>query len=221
MPRNKLSLVLENPNIPADVLIPRDEDVARMKHVIETDSLLVPGKLVCQAAGHCALGALLFATGIPNVVLAHESGSPFDFSRDSAQRLYDWYRLDSDVANMIVSINDTPALTYFGVSGYNLLHPVQHEPGALDPELVGIAESQYAPTQAEITARRQAILDAIDFGIGTQRAFGVQSRWPQFEYSEYWAEQKYDYHRTWETPRRQMNAKFQRYSPSIPEVEAN
>jgi hypothetical protein len=224
--KNRLSLVLENPNIPADVKIPREEDVERMRKVIEADSLLVPGKLVCAAAGHCAVGALIFATGISNTRIARESSSPVEFSRTIAQRLYDWYRLDMDVATFITTLNDIPALKGMGqTKPYGQY--AQHLPDALDAELAEAYERSeislahvYAPADEEIEARRTVVLDGINFATTAQRELGVESGWMQFGYDEFrLTNGHYDritgaYVRT---PRVDLTERLADYEPALPQ----
>lgn len=107
--REVLSLILPNPNIPAERTIPNDDDVQRMVQVIEAEPLLISGQLVCRSAGHCAMGALMFAAGITNEEMATD-GIANDVSEEQpeyvARRLYDWYRLDQEVAIAIMNAND-------------------------------------------------------------------------------------------------------------------
>lgn len=165
-----MSLVLENPNIPADVKAPRDEDVARMKQVIEADALLVSGQLVCAAAGHCAMGSLLFATGMSNARLAEEASTPTEFSKEAAQRLYDYYRCGHALAERIVTVNDA-------VAGYAR---TEHAESDLDPELQAMnVQRLLAPTDDEIARRKQRVIETIEEGVAYERLMGDESLWPQ------------------------------------------
>jgi hypothetical protein len=163
---NQMSLVLDNPNIPADVLFPREEDVERMIQVIEAESLLVQGNIVCAAAGHCALGTLLFATGIKNEELLDIGNTPTTFTAGAARRLYGWYRLDQSVAYQIMTANDDVSQRGREFHG--------------DEDVVlANANHLYVPTESELLERKRLVINRIRGATNNQRAIKKPSWWNQ------------------------------------------
>lgn len=176
-----MSLRIPDPQIPADVVMPRDEDVARMIDVIEADALLVHGTLVCAAAGHCALGALLFATGMSNYRLAKEGSAPSEFTSEAAQRLLDWYRLDEQVASEIVNANDGTSRDW--------TNSTQHDEVDFDPKLIAIGvEPLSQPSEQEMRARKELVIRTIREAVASQRIENRPSGWgilnPAYTYDD-------------------------------------
>lgn len=173
------SLVLPRPTIPEEQKRPLQPQIEAMIAVIDADNL-VHGTLVCANAGHCALGALLYATGFTNLELVTEAPEPSGFSTRAAQHLYDWFRIGEDDAYSIMAANDT-----FGRD-----HGDRPE-GILKLMEVG-AHTQNQPTPEELEQRRQSVKRIIE---GLVRFPGDRT-WPQI-HGERWEqdddETDYDY----------------------------
>jgi hypothetical protein len=94
--KDKIIDIIRKDNIIADCLV--------QYVLIDEESYCTPK--VCENAGHCAIGALLFAAGYTNAQLIDLPNSPDDFPSDVVNTLATEYGLTQNQASIIVEAND-------------------------------------------------------------------------------------------------------------------
>lgn len=64
-------------------------------------------EIKCENVGHCAMGELLYAAGLPNKKLATMGGTPPSWPIEVKQLLFDTYQIDDNDSSGIISANDS------------------------------------------------------------------------------------------------------------------
>jgi hypothetical protein len=124
-------------------IVPGPEQINTIRRIIKSEPLMVGSALVCHSAGHCAMGALMFAVGVPNHVLfsLDYRGLGSSFTQPLRDLLYEYFRIDGDDVHKIITANDSID----------------------DSKEVVVGKFLSAhPTREELRNRRQEVLDAID-----------------------------------------------------------